>query len=461
MPEGWKQWEGRVVNEEFPLLRYLGGSERSAVFLSKRPDGEPQEVAIKLILPNAENPELQLSWWELAAKLSHPHLLRLFRMGRCQLDDTSLLYVVTEYAEESLAQILPYRALTPAEARDMLRSVVDALSYIHGKGFVHGHINPSNIMAVGDQIKISSDGLCGTGESIRVVCQPGIYAAPEIGTGGSMSPESDIWSLGMTLVEALTQHPPAVGKIGQTDVALPESLPEPFSDIASHSLRRDPRQRWTIADITRRLQQPSSSPQTAPTVIPQPGFTKWGYAVAAVALVVILALVGHRLMRHTSGGAPAPSSTAESSAGQAAAVPPAQNDRGKEEAAAAESTDSHAGARTRAGKNTGTHTSSSTGPQGAVNQQILPEVSRNALHTIHGKLKVRVKVSVDPTGKVLMANFDSRGPSPYFAERSLRAARQWTFQPPQVGGKSVPSEWILKFQFEKSGVNVSPAQTFP
>ena len=104
MPEGWKQWEGRVVNDEFPLLRYLGGSERSAVFLSKRADGEPQDVAIKLILGNAENPELQLSWWELAAKFSHPHLLRLFRLGRCQLDGTDLLYVVTEYAEESLAQ---------------------------------------------------------------------------------------------------------------------------------------------------------------------------------------------------------------------------------------------------------------------------------------------------------------------------------------------------------------------
>ena len=209
MPEGWKQWEGRVVNEEFPLLRYLGGSERSAVFLSKRADGEPQEVAIKLVVANAENPELQLSWWELAAKLSHPHLLRLFRLGRCQLDGTDLLYVVTEYAEESLAQILPYRALTPAEAQDMLRNVVDALSYIHGKGFVHGHINPSNIMAVGDQVKISSDGLCGAGESMRVLCQPGDYAAPEIAAGGNMSPPSDVWSLGMTLVEALTQRAPA------------------------------------------------------------------------------------------------------------------------------------------------------------------------------------------------------------------------------------------------------------
>ena len=206
MPEAWKQWEGQVVNEEFSLVRYLGGSEHSAVFLTKRDDREPQEVAIKLTLANTEDPELQLSWWELAAKLSHPNLLRLFQRGRCQLDGTELLYVVTEYAEESLAQIIPYRPLTPAEARDTLQPLLDALAYIHGKGFVHGHIKPANILAVGDQIKISSDGLCGTGESSRVLGKNSIYTAPEIADGGGVLPASDIWSLGVTLVEALTQR---------------------------------------------------------------------------------------------------------------------------------------------------------------------------------------------------------------------------------------------------------------
>ena len=456
MPEGWKQWEGRVINEEFPLLRYLGGSERSAVFLSKRANGESQEVAVKLILANAENPELQLSWWELAAKLSHPHLLRLFRLGRCQIDGLDLLYVVTEYAEESLAQILPYRALTPAEAQDMLRSVVDALTYIHGKGFVHGHINPSNIMAVGDQIKISSDGLCGTGESMQVLCKPGAYIAPEIAAGGTMSPPSDVWSLGMTVMEALTQHPPAPEQTGQTDIVLPGTLPEPFFDIASHCLEREPQRRWTIADITRRLRQPASAPEPEVTAIPQPGFTKWAYAVAALAVVLVLALVGQRLAHHNSA---TPPSVTESSPGQPTAVPSAQNGQGAEQAA--RSNAPHSGGHTRGSKNAGAKNANSTGPQGAVAQQIMPDVSRSALHTVHGKLKVRVKVSVDSSGKVLMANFESRGPSQYFAERSLQAARQWTFQPPQVDGRSVPSEWILKFQFERGSVNVSPAQTSP
>jgi TonB family protein len=94
-------------------------------------------------------------------------------------------------------------------------------------------------------------------------------------------------------------------------------------------------------------------------------------------------------------------------------------------------------------------------------QQVSPDVSGSALRTIQGKVKVRVKVTVDSSGKVVVAKLDSRGPSKYFAERALEAARQWTFKPPQVGGQGVRSEWILKFEFARSGASVHPAQTSP
>ena len=74
-----------------------------------------------------------------------------------------------------------------------------------------------------------------------------------------MSPASDVWSLGMTLVEALTQSPPVWKEAEQAEPVLPETLPEPFFDIASHCLRRNPHRRWTVAEIAARLQQPSSA----------------------------------------------------------------------------------------------------------------------------------------------------------------------------------------------------------
>ena len=459
MPEAWKTWEGQVINEEFPLLRYLGSSEHSAVFLTKRADRAPQEAAIKLILSTAENPELQLSWWELAARLFHPHLLRLFQRGRCQLDGVELLYAVTEYAEESLAQIIPYRPLTPAEARDMLLSVLDALAYVHGKGFVHGHIKPTNIMAVGEQIKVSSDGLFGAGESSRVLGTPSMYAAPEIAGGGGMSPASDVWSLGMTLVEALTQHPLAWEANGRAQLVLPATLPEPFFDIANHCLRRDPQRRWTVAEIGDRLQQTSLAPQQEVMAQPRNALTKWGYMVPAItAGILLLGILGSKLLpRHSSVETP---TSVESSKQQVEA------DRSAKATSEAPSNPVPSKARSaaanrRSAKNAVLASSPGDPGLGAVVQQVSPDVSRNALRTIHGKVKVRVNVEVDSSGNVVQANFDSRGPSKYFADRALQAARRWTFKPPQVGGQSVSSEWLLKFEFVRSSTNVYPSQTSP
>jgi TonB family protein len=467
MPEVWKQWEGRVVHEEFPLLRYLGGSEHSAVFLTKREDREPQEVAIKLILANGENPELQLSWWELAAKLSHPHLLRLFQRGRCQLDGTELLYIVTEYAEESLSQILPYRALTSAEALDTLKPLLDALGYIHAKGFVHGHIRPANIMAVGDQIKLSSDGLCGVGESSKVLGTPDIHSAPEIADGGGVSPASDVWSLGMTLVEALTQHPPVWEGTEQAELVLPETLPEPFFDIASHCLRRNPQRRWTVAEIAARLQRTSPALQGQKTAPPKATSAKWRYLVPAAGIVLLAVLAPRLFHRHPN---PEPSSSVESAKPQpeskqpAEAAPPAPSAKDQDQQASsapAPTADRKTAAKTRATKNAEDTKSAADGIPGEVAQQVLPDVSRNALRTIHGKLKVRVKVGVDSSGNVVLAKFDTRGPSNYFADRALRAAKQWTFKPPKVDGQAVPSEWMLRFEFVKTAANVHPVQTAP
>ena len=123
--------------------QYLGGSEFSAVFVTERRVPEPEKAAIKLIVADPANSEIQLSRWESAAKLTHPHLLRLFEAGRCNLGNVALLYIVMECADETLAQILPHRPLTPVEAREMLEPTLAALAYIHGRSFVHGRLKPS------------------------------------------------------------------------------------------------------------------------------------------------------------------------------------------------------------------------------------------------------------------------------------------------------------------------------
>src|SRR5260370_20338130 len=153
-----KNWIGKVVDDKFPLRQWLGGSEHSAVFLTERAGGA-RKAAIKLIPAQNLDGDAQLSLWRTIARLSHPHLIQLFECGRCQIEGTRLLYVVMESAEENLAEILPVRALTPAEASEMLPPAAEALGFLHRAGFVHGRVRPSNITAVGNQLKSSTDNL--------------------------------------------------------------------------------------------------------------------------------------------------------------------------------------------------------------------------------------------------------------------------------------------------------------
>src|SRR5579863_1211068 len=160
-----ENWEGQIVDGKFPLLKWLGGSERGDVFRTQLPGKEPQAAAIKLVSPEIGNAERQVSRWQMAATLTHPHLLRVLHAGQCKIGNTPLLYVVMEYGEEDLSQVLPARALSANETREMLPPLLDVISYLHSRGLVHGRIKPSNIMAVADQLKLSSDSVHAVSES--------------------------------------------------------------------------------------------------------------------------------------------------------------------------------------------------------------------------------------------------------------------------------------------------------
>jgi len=443
MSEAWKQWEGQTVNGKFRLRQYLGGSDHSAVFLTELGEQGSQRAAIKLIPAHPENAELQLSRWDLAAKLSHPHLMRLFQMGRCQLAKMGLLYVVMEYAEETLSQILRHRPLTPAESQDMLAPLLDALAYVHGKGLVHGRMKPANIMAIDDQLKISSDGLCGVGESNRGLGKPSVYDPPETASG-VISPAADIWSLGMTVVEVLTQRLPVWEQSKQAELVLPETLPAPFREIAHHCLRRDPQRRWTVADIAARLQTTPPVPHKQVTTRPPKRLAKWRYVVpwAAAGLALAAMLVAPRLLKRHPEADRVPSSAFEQSKVQQEPV---------QGSGTPETGQSDAAAKTLTGGVV----------RGAVVSKVLPDVPQSARDTIRGTVRVSVRVAVDPSGDVVGATFASPGPSKYFADLALQAARHWKFVPTTVDGRNISSEWILRFEFERTATKVLPARAAP
>jgi TonB family protein len=392
----WQQREGQTIDGVFPLLRYLGGGAGSAVFLTEYGETNPRRAAIKLIPTKAVEAERQLSAWEAASRLSHPHLLQIFAGGECRMEDKSCVYVVTECADENLSQVLSGRVLTPEEAREMLGPVADALGYLHAKGFVHGRLTPSNIMAVGEQVKISSD---------------------TVHRGGS--PADDVWSLGFVLREALT---PRV--LGQ-DAA---ELPEPFAEIVRHSLDPNPQSRWTIPEVSARLGGRESPAAAPPSAVAKKASSRW--PIAAIAAGVAIIALGAWLMR-------APR-TAPAAA--VARVQPIENVQPVESVQPVE-------------KPKAVSPAAKTPAPGGILSQVLPDIPSKARNTIRGKVTVNVKVGVDPSGTVQTATIEPPRSSRYLSDLTIAAARRWKFEPADA-----PQEWLLRFQLFRDRTAITTAR---
>jgi TonB family protein len=276
MSDSWRDSEGQVIDGQFPLVKFKAATDHSVVFSTLRGKDKNEKAAIKFIQADASNGDAQLSRWKQAAQLSHPNLIKVYESGRCQLAGLDLLYVVMEQTQENLGEFLPQRALSADETRDMLEPFVDALSYLHGKGFAHGRIKPGNILAIDDQLKLSSDSICRDGDMQIGAGKPDIYVAPE--TNGRATTAGDCWSLGATVVESLTQSRP---QETAGDAGFPDSLPQPFLEIARNTLRRDPKSRWNAADISNRLNTKAVPEPAKATALAAPTSASTTPAVAA------------------------------------------------------------------------------------------------------------------------------------------------------------------------------------
>jgi TonB family protein len=454
----WHVWDGRIVNGKYRLRQFLADQAGIAVYLT---DVNGSTAVIKLLAADATQASAQVASWKLAAQLSHPNLVRVFETGLWHADDEhDLQFAVMENCEESLDAVLRQRPLTPGEVRQMLTPALDALKYLQQHSVVHGQLNPANILASGDQLKLSTDHLRRCTETDRALFS-GPYDAPER-AAGTISLSSDIWSLGMTLHETLTRRLPTLNKDGGLEIS--EKIPSPFDEVVKQCLTPERQSRPSIAAIASLLEKPvpvliinREAPATpnpgvplADTRIVQPEpstststlgrFEESGRAwpnmvekrpvlIAVAALIVLFAvLLGVRYSGRTKEVPSfAPSGAISQQATASATRTPAIVHSGSEASANA---------------------------SGSVLQQVMPDISSHARSTIHGTVKVRIKVAVTAEGKVSRAELAARGPSQYFSRQALEAARQWTFAPPRLNGKAEPSAWILRFEFRGSGTRV-------
>jgi serine/threonine protein kinase len=495
-------WVGSLIDQRFPLFEWLGSTESGELFRTELPGPRTQKAAIRLVPADVEGAQAQFDDWAQAEGLSHPHLLRIFESGRGRIVENEFLYVVMELPEEALAHILPTRALTAAEAGDMLPPVLDALAYLHSRGLVHGHLNPANILAVDDRLKLSADKLQQTGRLRKLAGGPRTYDPPEIAQG-NLSPASDVWSLGVTLVEALTQLPPIWNTDHGGDPIVPQFVPEPFAAIARKCLRIDPAKRATLAELEAVLRAPAVRAPSIPSPPPHPP------APAPTPTAAATAIERTPTAPKPKPPEPVPATPAQASLAFDEPKPSRRNlwsHEGEEDGPTTRTTTSATPA-AQSGTRPSTplivgavallvviigavwlrshkaqpqpaqdvQTTSAPGttpapqaaaPQaasakGTVADRVMPDVLAEADKTIHGRVLVKVRLWVDSNGAVYRSALDFDGRSHYFANLALEAAKKWHFGPARAHGQPMPSIWVLKFEFRRGKTDVTPVEVTP
>lgn len=236
--ELWTEYEGRTIDNAFPLTKLLRPQGRSAFFLTSNGTGVPR--VIRLIEPHFDEEEI-LARWRAVAALSHPNLLKLEKFGEVSLDGAPLLYAVMEPVDANLADVLADQRLTLPDAHQLAASLNSALDVLHSNGFIHEHIDPANIHAVGEVVKLCSD------------C---IRECPE-GREGQELKKRDLRDFAAVLLQSLTQQ--------RTLEAAARDLPlaAPFDQIVRNAMSGE----WGTAEIKAAL-EPSAVTPSVPTEKP-------------------------------------------------------------------------------------------------------------------------------------------------------------------------------------------------
>jgi len=231
----------RALAGRYTVVRELGHGGMATVYLAT--DAKlARAVAIKVLPPATREhlgPERFQREVQLAARLSHPHIVPLFEADEAD----GCLYYVMEYVEgESLADHLRREGSLPLdEAVRIAAEVGDALQYAHERGIIHRDVKPANILVARGHAMVAdfgiakatavsgADSLTATGITVGTVQ----YMSPEQAGGDRhIDARSDVYALAAVLYEMLAGEPPFTGPTVQAVMArLLTEQPRPLRTI--------------------------------------------------------------------------------------------------------------------------------------------------------------------------------------------------------------------------------------
>jgi hypothetical protein len=253
----------------YTVLEELGRGGMGVVFKATA-EQLNRFVALKMILSgDLAGPEAAARFRaeaEAVAKLQHPQVVQIFRIG----EHNGRPFLEVEYVEGgSLADRLDGRPQSPAAAARMVESLAAAVHHAHVRGIVHRDLKPANVLLTADGMpKITDFGLAkslaadgGLTRTDSIIGSPSYMAPEQAGAAvRRIGPATDVYSLGAILYELVTGRPPfraatVLDTLDQVRSAEPPSpsriqpgLPIDLETICLKCLEKEPARRYATAE---------------------------------------------------------------------------------------------------------------------------------------------------------------------------------------------------------------------
>lgn len=208
---------GQTFEGRYTIVNVIGTGGMATVY-GAYDQVTGRSVAIKMMQKKLEHNARQISLFvnesTALSLLSHPNIVQVYNT----VITNSTKYIIMEYVEGiTLKKHIDHRgALPEREVLYYATQILSALDYIHSKGIVHCDIKPQNIILLQNgSIKVADFGIARLNamldrskERSDVALGTVYYVSPEQAQGKAPMPESDIYSLGVMLYEAMTNRLP-------------------------------------------------------------------------------------------------------------------------------------------------------------------------------------------------------------------------------------------------------------
>lgn len=263
---------GQTLAERYLLEELIGQGGMSSVYRA-HDQALGRVVTIKIFLPAlaaAEDIRRQQDEIRMVATLNHPSLVTLFD---AVADIDGRAFLVLEYVDgEDLRERLARGALDTEATTAIGIDVASALAYVHDRGVVHRDVKPGNILISASttvngavSAKLADFGIARLVDAARVTMTGSVlgtasYLSPEQALGEVVSSASDVYSLGLVLLECLTGDKAFPGSGIEAAIArlsrdpdIPASVDPTLAELLHVMTSRDPGGRPAAIEVAATL----------------------------------------------------------------------------------------------------------------------------------------------------------------------------------------------------------------